>query len=112
MFSYSAETGSRSSTPHSNQTSPIPRRTSVDIQSQPPTQRRTSVENQSQRPIASLDNQSEQPAQASGSDTNNPEESEDEGLGLNGFTEADNVNDMFKDMTGMVVEIFLENKVR
>ncbi len=101
MFSYPAETRSRSTTPQS-----------VDNQSQGPI-RRVSVDHQSQGTIqrsASLDNQSEQPLQASGSDTNNPEESEDEGLGLSGFSETDNVKEMFKDMTGIVVEMFLENK--
>ena len=57
---------------------------------------------QSQLPVQSSASQSEQPLQTSHNVTNNPEESEDEGLGLNGFSEADNVKDLFKDMAGIV----------
>ena len=81
-----------STTPHSNQPSPQP------------SSGRSSVDNQLQgqiQPTASVNNQSEQPLQASGSDTNNPDESEDEGLGLNGFSDSDSVRDMFKDISGI-----------
>ena len=71
------------------------------------------MDNQSQRSIqrgASLDDQSEQPLQTGSSDVHNLEESEDEGLGLTGFTEADNIKDMFKDMAGITVELFWKLK--
>ncbi|XP_028399920.1 AF4/FMR2 family member 4-like [Dendronephthya gigantea] len=63
----------------------------VYVQSQQPLQRFSSVDNQSEPPI--------QP-ESSNDNHNNPDESEDEGLGLNGFSDVDNARDMFNDMAG------------
>jgi hypothetical protein len=81
--------------------------TPAKVTSQPspqPPSRCSSADSQSQDSVqrrASVNDQSEQPLQASGSDTNNPDESEDEGLGLNGFSESDSVRDMLKDIPGI-----------
>jgi hypothetical protein len=91
--------------------------TPAKVTSQPspqPPSRSSSVDSQSQDSVqrrASVNDQSEQPLQASGSDTNNPDESEDEGLGLNGFSESDSVRDMLKDIPGIKISLERERDV-